>query len=71
MDEEQREVDCFSYCVIEAFQHIREDELKYAAVYFENAARSLRAINQIRKDEGNAEQVTLTGHVLGGRDTGY
>lgn len=48
----------------EAYSHIADNKLNYAAVYLENAARSLRDIHYIRESERNAEQVSLNGHVM-------
>lgn len=67
MGEEKRQVDCFSYCMTEAYSHIADNKLNYAAVYLENAARSLRDIHYIREGERNEGQVNLVGHVLTGR----
>lgn len=44
----QRELDCFMYCMYQALEEFKHKNYKYSAVYLENAARSLRELEEER-----------------------
>ena len=72
-EQEEKELDCFMHCMAESLVHMKKDENNHAAAYLENAARSLRAIDQIRKEQKHEKstKVFLIGHVLGGGDSNF
>ena len=44
----QRELDCFMYCMYQALEEFKHKNYKYSAVYLENAARSLRELEELK-----------------------
>ena len=50
MDEiKQRELDCFMYCLYQALEEFKLKNYKYSAVYLENAARSLKVLEETKQ----------------------
>ena len=63
-----KEIDCYGYCLSEASRHFDEENYTFAAIYLENAARSLKELERL-KEEKPYEQVLLVGHIFDGRGT--
>lgn len=49
-----KELDCYNYCMMQAIEHVANNRFDKAAVYHENAARSLRALSKIKKANDQA-----------------
>lgn len=43
----KKESDCYLYCIDNAFDLVEKKEFEKAAVYYENAARSLRELGKL------------------------
>ena len=44
----QRELDCFMYCLYQSLNNFKNKKYGHAAVYLENAARSLRELEELK-----------------------
>ena len=65
----QRELDCFMYCMYQALYEFKKKNYKYSAVYLENAARSLRELEEL-KVVGNQSNHIVNVFVIGRHNDG-
>lgn len=64
-----KELHCYMYCLYESLENFKNKNYGHAAVYLENAARSLKALEELRaKDETN---ITITLFVNGRGNDGH
>jgi len=50
----QRELDCFMYCLYSSLDNFKNKEYGHAAVYLENAARSLKELERMKRSEAKS-----------------
>ena len=62
-----KEIECYGYCLSEAARHFEEENYKFAALYLENAARSLKELERLKEEKPHG-QVLLIGHIVNGRN---
>ena len=53
----QRELDCIMYCLYQSLNNFKNKKYGHAAVYLENAARSLRELERMKVDENQSINV--------------
>src|SRR5690625_3075242 len=51
-----REKECFKYCMKNDIQKQQENDFKSAAIYLENAIRSLNTLERMKEDKQKKEQ---------------
>ena len=61
------EIRCYTHCMKESSNFFQKNDYMGAAIYLENAARSLKVLDELKK-EGQNGQVRLVGYVLNGRN---
>lgn len=58
-EQEQKEVDCYNYCLKIAKKHFKNGEISKAIAYHENIIRSLKEINRIKESKKLHDQAWL------------
>lgn len=68
-DQFKEEANCHNYCSKEAEKRIKERDFIGAAVFLENAVRSLKEMDKLSRQKQNLDngKVTITVQQLGGR----
>jgi len=55
--EAEKELDCYMYCLYESLKFFNKKEYENAALYLENAARSLRVLEELKVVENQSINV--------------
>lgn len=65
----KEEVDCHNYCMKEAEKRMKKNDFIGAAVFLENATRSLKEMDKLQKQKQDLEtgKITITVQQLGGK----
>lgn len=53
----RKELECYMYCLYQSLEHFKNKQYGYAAVYLENAARSLKALEELKVNENQSDHV--------------
>ena len=55
--EAEKELDCYMYCLYESLKFFNKKEYENAALYLENAARSLRVLEELKVVENQSDHI--------------
>lgn len=55
--EAKRELDCYMHCLYESLKFFNKKEYENAALYLENAARSLKELERLKVDENKSDHI--------------
>lgn len=53
----RKELECYMYCLYQSLECFKNKQYGYAAVYLENAARSLKALEELKESENQPNHI--------------
>ena len=67
----RKELDCYMYCLYQSLECFKNKQYGYAAVYLENAARSLKELERMKTVENQPNHIVTFFATIRNNDDNY